>query len=128
MSLSQTTLVAAQVDPALDSERPNWLSEQLFPFRSRFLSVAGTRFHHVDEGRGKTLLFLHGGPMSSFMWRNQLVALRARYRCVAVDLPGLGLSRAPLEHGRGFERMADHLQAFVRSMQFEDFTLIVHAT
>ena len=81
------------------SERPAWLSPALFPFQSRFLSADGTRFHYVDEGRGRALLFLHGGPMSSFMWRHPLDVLRRQYRCVAVDLPGLGLSRTELIRG-----------------------------
>jgi haloalkane dehalogenase len=110
------------------AERPSWLSPTLFPFQSRFVSADGTRFHYVDEGQGPPLLFLHGGPMSSFMWRHPLGALRQRYRCVAVDLPGLGLSRTPLARGRGFERMADALEAFVRAIDLEAFTLIVHAT
>ena len=110
------------------ASRPAWLPAELFPFESRFLSLDGTRFHYVDEGRGPTLLFLHGGPMSSFMWRHQLSALRERYRCVAVDLPGLGLSLTPLVRGEGFARMADALQAFARQLLPEGFTLIVHAT
>jgi haloalkane dehalogenase len=110
------------------SERPGWLSPALFPFQSRFLSADGTRFHYVDEGRGRALLFLHGGPMSSFMWRHPLDVLRRQYRCVAVDLPGLGLSRTELIRGGGFEHMADALQAFVRALELEAFTLIVHAT
>jgi haloalkane dehalogenase len=112
----------------LAPERPAWLSPALFPFRSRFISADRTRFHYVDEGQGRTLLFLHGGPMSSFMWRYPLGVLRRQYRCVAVDLPGLGLSRTALVRGRGFERMADALQAFVRALDLETFTLIVHAT
>jgi haloalkane dehalogenase len=66
--------------------------------------------------------------MSSFMWRHPLGVLRERHRCVALDLPGLGLSRTPLVRGRGFERMADALVAFVRTIGLEEFTLIVHAT
>jgi haloalkane dehalogenase len=66
--------------------------------------------------------------MSSFMWRHQLRALRTRYRCVAVDIPGLGLSKTPLVRGEGFTRMADALQAFVRAMELGNFRLIVHAT
>src|SRR5215831_8345477 len=93
---------ALPVGPAvstIESRRPDWLSRRLFPFESRFLSAEGTRFHYVDEGGGPTLLFLHGGPMSSFMWRHSLGVLRHRHRCVAVDLPGLGLSQTPLVPG-----------------------------
>jgi haloalkane dehalogenase len=92
------------------------------------VTVGDTTFHFVDEGQGETLLFLHGGPMSSFMWRHPLRALRERYRCVAVDLPGLGLSRTPVVRGHGFARMADKLQAFVQAVGLDAFTLIVHAT
>jgi haloalkane dehalogenase len=113
---------------ALESERPAWLSRRLFPFTSRFVAVEGTRFHYVDEGNGPPLLFLHGGPMSSFMWRHTIGSLRREYRCVAVDLPGLGLSRTELVPGRGFAHMADALQAFVRRLGLDAFTLIVHAT
>jgi haloalkane dehalogenase len=105
-----------------------WLAPALFPFESRFVTVADTRFHFIDEGRGETLLFLHGGPMSSFMWRHPLRALCERYRCVAVDLPGLGLSRTPVVPGHGFAHMADALQAFVQTLGLDRFTLIVHAT
>jgi haloalkane dehalogenase len=108
--------------------RPSWLPPALFPFESRFLTVGDTTFHFVDEGQGDTLLFLHGGPMSSFMWRHPLRVLRERYRCVAVDLPGLGLSRTPIVRGRGFARMADTLQTFVQTLALDRFTLIVHAT
>jgi haloalkane dehalogenase len=108
--------------------RPPWLTPALFPFESRFVTAGDTRFHFVDEGRGEALLFLHGGPMSSFMWRHPLRVLRERYRCIAVDLPGLGLSRTPLVRGQGFARMADRLQAFVETIGLDDFTLIVHAT
>jgi haloalkane dehalogenase len=129
MSVAQPAPVLARSPSrALEAVRPEWLSRTLFPFESRFISAEGTRFHYVDEGRGPTLLFLHGGPMSSFMWRHQLGALRDRYRCVAVDLPGLGLSQTPLVRGEGFARMADSLQSFVRALGLESFTLIVHAT
>jgi haloalkane dehalogenase len=127
-SAARDITLAPPLAGALVPDRPAWLSPTLFPFESRFLSIGGTRFHYVDEGRGRTLLFLHGGPMSSFMWRHPLGVLRERYRCIAVDLPGLGLSRTPLARGRGFAAMADALHGFVRSLGLESFTLIVHAT
>jgi len=127
-SVEQAVATVPRTPATALASRPVWLPAELFPFESRFLSLEGTRFHYVDEGRGPTLLFLHGGPMSSFMWRHQLSALRDRYRCVAVDLPGLGLSLTPLVRGEGFARMADALQAFLRHLAPESFTLIVHAT
>jgi haloalkane dehalogenase len=120
--------LAPHVAGAPAAARPSWLVPALFPFESRFVTAGDTTFHFVDEGRGDTLLFLHGGPMSSFMWRHPLRVLRERYRCVAVDLPGLGLSRTPVVPGHAFARMADALQAFVQTLGLGPFTLIVHAT
>ncbi len=59
---------------------PQWLDEQLYPFQNRF----------VDEGRGPTLLLLHGNPMWSFLYRHIIIRLSRRFGCVAVDYPGFG--------------------------------------
>ena len=89
------------------SGRPDWLPERLFPFESRFVSVDGCRIHYVDEGSGPTLLLLHGNPTWSFLYRNNILELRDKFRCVALDYPGFGLSRAragyeflPREHAQ----------------------------
>jgi haloalkane dehalogenase len=78
-----------------DEARPPWLSEQLCPFESRYAHVNGANLHYVDEGSGPTLLLLHGNPTWSFLYRELIKSLRDRCRCIAVDYPGFGLSRAP---------------------------------
>lgn len=75
--------------------RPSWLPESLFPFESRFLEVSGCRVHYVDEGSGPPLLLLHGNPTYSFLYREIIRRLSPRFRCVAPDYPGFGLSTAP---------------------------------
>jgi haloalkane dehalogenase len=89
------------------SGRPSWLPESLFPFASRFLDVRGCRVHYVDEGSGPPLLLLHGNPTYSFLYRDVIRRLSPRFRCVAVDYPGFGLSTAPA--GYDF-RPASHSQ------------------
>ncbi len=108
--------------------RPDWLSPGEFPFRSRSLVVDGAALHYVDEGSGPVLLLLHGSPMWSFMYRRAISSLRARYRCIAVDLPGLGLSGAPLRPGHAYEDAARRLRAFVKHLDLRDAVLAVHAT
>jgi haloalkane dehalogenase len=78
-----------------EGARPAWLPETLFPFRSRFALVAGCRVHYVDEGRGPGLLLLHGNPTYSFLYRDIIRRLAPRFRCIALDYPGFGLSSAP---------------------------------
>jgi haloalkane dehalogenase len=68
--------------------RPAWVDDDLFPFESRFLTLDGHTIHHVDEGAGPTLLFLHGNPTWSFVYRDVIGALRDEFRCIALDYPG----------------------------------------
>src|SRR5215831_17580607 len=108
--------------------RPTWISRTLFPFASRFVQVEDAQLHYVDEGTGPTLLFLHGSPMWSFMFRHAIGALRAQFRCIAVDMPGLGLSTAPVAPGKEFERNSTYYREFVRQLDLRGVTLIAHAT
>ncbi|MCH2116357.1 MAG: alpha/beta fold hydrolase [Pirellulales bacterium] len=70
-----------------------------YPFKSRWMDIDGRRMHYVDEGpvldelpSVETLLFVHGNPTWSYHWRNLILNFRNRYRCVAVDHLGCGLS------------------------------------
>jgi haloalkane dehalogenase len=71
----------------------------LFPVQHRFLELDGARIHYVDEGSGDTLLLLHGNPSWSFLYRKMIPALRDRFRCVALDYPGYGMSDPPPVYG-----------------------------
>jgi haloalkane dehalogenase len=73
-------------------ERPAWVDDKLFPFESRFVEPDGNVVHYVDEGSGPILLMLHGSPVWSFVYRDVIAALRDRFRCIALDFPGFGLS------------------------------------
>ena len=41
-----------------------------FPFESRYIDVHGSKIHYIEEGSGDPVLFLHGQPTSSYLWRN----------------------------------------------------------
>jgi len=80
--------------------RPQWVPQRLYPFEDRYLPLDGVQLHYVDEGEGPPLLMLHGNPTWSFLYRDIILGLRDRFRCIAVDHPGFGLSAAPPEIGR----------------------------
>ena len=109
--------------------RPPWLAPDLFPFRSRFADVDGARVHYVDEGSGPPLLLLHGNPTWSFLYRDVISGLRDRFRCIAPDYPGFGLSDAPrgygftpAEHARVIERLVvDELDLRGVTMMVQDW-------
>ena len=103
---------------------PPWLDVAGYPFRRAVHDVAGHRVHTVDHGEGPTLLLLHGNPTWSYVWRDVIARLDDRFRCVAPDLPGLGLSQAP----PGFDgRPASHahvLEELVRRLDLRDVVLV----
>jgi pimeloyl-ACP methyl ester carboxylesterase len=62
--------VRASVDSGQSGlDRPPWLDERLFPFRSHFLELGACKLHYVDEGEGPPLLLLHGNPPWSFLYQ-----------------------------------------------------------
>ncbi len=97
-----------------------------FPFESRFCQVGGARVHYVDEGQGPALFMVHGNPTWSYLYRHMIAALRADHRCIAIDLPGFGLSTPP----DGFQfRPEDHtpvVAALLANLGVEDATLVAH--
>lgn len=99
-----------------------------FPFEPHFLETGALAQHYLDEGPrdGETLLFLHGNPTWSFLWRNLVKALRTRYRCVAPDHIGCGLSDKPQDYAYRLAQHIDNLERLVDELRLERITLVVH--
>ena len=56
----------------------------------KFITFQSKNIAYLDEGEGQPLLFIHGNPTSSFLWRNIIKGLKNKYRCIAPDLIGMG--------------------------------------
>ena len=97
-----------------------------FPFRSRYASVEGASVHYVDEGEGPLLLMIHGNPTWSFVYARLIADLCPGFRCVALDLPGFGLSTAPAGYSYKPEEHARVVAAFLEALDIRDATLIAH--
>ena len=105
--------------------------EQLYPFESQWLNVAGNRMHFLDEGPrdAPIVLMVHGNPTWSFYYRNLVIALRDRYRCIVPDHIGCGLSDKPGadEYPYTLERRISDLDALMSYIQPQTTVhLIVH--
>jgi haloalkane dehalogenase len=91
------------------------------------IDVLGSGMAYVDVGRGDPVVFLHGNPASSYLWRNVIPHVADLGRCVAPDLIGMGDSDkvAGLDY-----RFVDHrryLDAFLDAVGVDDaVTLVVH--
>ena len=97
--------------------------EMLYP--STFVDVLDSRMHYVESGVGDPILFLHGNPTSSYLWRNVMPHLTPVARCIAPDLIGMGRSdKPPLEY-----RLADHVRyvdGFIEMLGLRQVTLVIH--
>jgi pimeloyl-ACP methyl ester carboxylesterase len=104
----------------------SWLDASLYPFRHQMFGHEDGNMHYIDEGAGAPLLFVHGTPSWSFEWRRAILMLRERYRCIAPDHLGFGLSDKPV-HDRLLPR--DHtnrLGCLISALDLRDVTLVVH--
>lgn len=102
----------------------DWRS--LYPFTSHVLSLDGQRYHYVDEGNGEPLLLVHGNPTWSFYWRDLIVSLRDRYRLVAPDHIGCGLSDKPQEYPYRLAQHIENLKRLIVDLDLRKITLCVH--
>ena len=57
-----------------------------FPYASKYIDVLGSKMHYIDEGEGDPIVFIHGNPASSYLWRNVIPHLQGQGRCIALDL------------------------------------------
>ena len=105
--------------------RPAWVPDDLFPFESRLADAGGARVHHVDEGSGRPLLLLHGNPTWSFLYREIIRGLRDRFRCIAPDHPGFGLSTPPAGYRFTAAEHAAVLEQLVLRLDLTDITMMV---
>mgnify|MGYP001214305176 CR=1 FL=1 len=92
---------------------------------SRFVDVKGSRMHYREIGQGDPILFLHGMPVSSFLWRNVLQASSSLGRCIAPDLIGMGQSDQPDISYRVFDHV-DYITAFIEELGLQNITLVLH--
>ncbi len=98
--------------------------------RKQFTPVLGRRMAHVEMGAGEPVLFLHGNPTSSFLWRDVMGAMDAVGRLLAPDLIGMGDSDKLVDPGPESYRFVEHrryLDAWIDAVIPEgEVTLVIH--
>ena len=98
----------------------------LYPFESHFLDLGGIRYHYLDEGRGEPIVMLHGNPTRSFYYRRLIMELRTKYRVIAPDHIGCGLSDKPQQYEYTLERHIANLEALMKHLALKKITLGMH--
>jgi len=96
----------------------------------QFVTIDGKRMAYHDSGSGDPIVFLHGNPTSSYLWRNIVRRLNGSHRCVAPDLVGMGDSEPTGAEGRDAYRFVEHrryLDGLLDALDLGDrVTLVVH--
>jgi haloalkane dehalogenase len=96
----------------------------------QFREVLGARMAYVEVGSGEPIVFLHGNPTSSYLWRNVIPHCERRGRCIAPDLIGMGDSAKLTPSGPDRYRFVEHrqyLDALLDALVArERVTLVVH--
>ena len=103
-----------------------WIDSALYPFQSNYVQLEAGKMHYVDEGKGEIILFVHGTPTWSFLYRNQIKSLSKRYRCIAIDHLGFGLSEKPENFDGTPQSHSENLEEFIHQLNLNNFTLVVH--
>ena len=96
-----------------------------FPDESKYVDALGSSMHYVEEGEGTPILFLHGNPTSSYLWRNVIPYAAPHGRAIAVDLIGMGKSAKP----DVAYRFADHIryiEGFIEALGLTNITFVIH--
>lgn len=92
---------------------------------SKLIEVLGSRMHCIDSGAGDAVVFLHGNPTWSYLWRNVVPEVSKNFRCIAPDLIGMGMSDKPDIEYSFFDHVK-YFEGFIEAMGLEEYTLVLH--
>lgn len=99
-------------------------------YKKEFATIRGLKMAYIDEGEGDPIVFLHGNPTSSYLWRNVMPHLEGKGRLIAPDLIGMGDSEKLPDSGPDSYTFADH-RAFLKDLLEylgvkNNVTLVIH--
>ncbi len=99
-----------------------------FPFEPHYREVDGLRLAHLDEGEGRPVVFFHGEPTWSYLWRKVIPPVRdAGYRCIAPDYAGFGRSDKPTDLGwYSYDRHTQLMAGLLDDLDLREATAVVH--
>jgi haloalkane dehalogenase len=97
-----------------------------YPFLPHFLELDGGRLHYIDEGAGPVIVMVHGNPTWSYFFRHLISLLKTKYRVIALDHMGCGLSDKPQDYAYCLAQHIENLESLISHLQIDRFSLIVH--
>jgi haloalkane dehalogenase len=93
--------------------------------RTKRVQVLGSEMSYIEAGEGPVVLFQHGNPTSSYLWRNVIPHVAPHARCIAPDLIGMGSSDKP-DLSYRIEDHARYFEAFIEALDLDDVVFVLH--
>jgi haloalkane dehalogenase len=127
---TEKTMIEAR-ETTGDKEGVTAMSDSSKPFApKKYFEIKGRRMACIDEGEGAAIVFQHGNPTSSYLWRNVMPACRGLGRLVACDLIGMGDSDKLPDSGPdrySYAEQRDFLFAFWEELKLgNDVIFVLH--
>ena len=126
---STATAVALAASPLPEIVIPGAapLSSALAATAKKRMRVLGHEMAYIDEGQGRPVIFLHGNPTSSYLWRNIMphVSAGGTHRTIAPDQMGMGDSDKP-DMKETYKESRDYMFAFLDALDLQDAVLVIH--
>ncbi len=99
-----------------------------YPYKTHYADLPGNcKVAYMDEGKGeRTLLFIHGLANYAVVWKKNIDYLKQYYRCIAIDLPGNGLSDKN-DHPYSLKFFASSVAEFINALKLDKVTLVGHS-
>lgn len=104
----------------------SWLDRTEYPFENKYIKLSSGRLQYIDEGKGHVILFIHGTPTWSFLYRNYIKELSKNYRCIAIDNLGFGLSDNQVGFDGTPQSHSNNLIEFIEQLDLKNISLVVH--
>ena len=110
----------------VNAQKPEKINSALFPYEMKTIEVNGIQLKYYERGTGDPVLFLHGIPTSSYLWRNVIPIVASDNRAIALDLAGYGQSDLPANKDYSFMSQYSYLEKFIEKMELHNVTLVVN--
>lgn len=128
-------MVQKELKPSPQKENLNLKENEMTKISAREpekknINVLGKKMTYVDKGEGDPIIFQHGNPASSYLWRNIIPYLENQGRCIAIDLIGMGDSDKLTDNGNNTYSYHIQKQYFDKCLEEleikENITFVIH--
>jgi len=123
-SFSKAANSLSTLERMADSRISVSIDQSTHTYASNYIEIEDSTMHYIDEGSGEPILFLHGNPVSSYVWRKVLPYLTPLGRCIAPDLIGFGKSGKPDIEYSFFDHVR-YLERFIEKLGLQNITLVI---